>query len=239
MDQRDKPRYHALLVEDDPTSRSFLCQALESLGWSTVTCSNCEQARQKLSAAPFSLLVIDRNLPDGDGYALLGSLQARFDDLPKAPVALASSAEWTKTEVAAARAAGYADVLSKPCTVGQLASVIGGLLPETLALLDQASAVTVAGSSSNVAALRRLLQRELEQLATEIPEQEPLRTEFSDKLHRLVASAGFCGTPALGAAAAHLRRCLIENEDHAEALGRFQQVLASTRTSLEQTTARP
>ena len=113
------------------------------------------------------------------------------------------------------RAAGFADVLSKPIGIDALRATLTRHLPRephvAPASLDDAQALNAAGGDrSIVAALRGLFVAELQALPAEI---ESLAANgdvagLRDRLHRLDASAGFCGAPALQAAIARLRALL-------------------------------
>lgn len=75
---------------------------------------------------------------------------------------------------------------------------------------DAAALATVGGDPATLRVLRGLLAMELDALPAEIDE---LRTTHDlasllDRLHRLQASAGFCGTPGLMAAATQLHAAL-------------------------------
>ena len=78
------------------------------------------------------------------------------------------------------------------------------------ALDDEQARRAAGGDEAIVAALRGLFVGELEALPAEMEafaardDREALR----DRLHRLDASAGFCGVPALVTASAHLRSLL-------------------------------
>jgi len=65
-----------LLVEDTAHEREHYGQQLQSLGFHVTTCETAAQAHALWKDKPFEVLVIDLNLPDQDGFALLDSLEA-------------------------------------------------------------------------------------------------------------------------------------------------------------------
>jgi DNA-binding response OmpR family regulator len=73
-----------LIVDDSLTVRMDLKTAFEMAGFSAKTCSTIAEARQALRQEPFSLLVLDVLLPDGDGVELLSEIRrdARTASLP-------------------------------------------------------------------------------------------------------------------------------------------------------------
>lgn len=68
-----------LLVEDEPSVREVLVQALEDAGLSVASAPGQLEAERLLAGADplFSLLVTDLALPDGDGGALLDAAALR------------------------------------------------------------------------------------------------------------------------------------------------------------------
>jgi HPt (histidine-containing phosphotransfer) domain-containing protein len=112
-------------------------------------------------------------------------------------------------------------------------------LPTTLdapdAVLDDAQALSAAGGDmAIVAALRGLFATELDALPAEI-EALAMRSDIAglrDRLHRLDASAGFCGAPTLQAAISRLRRSLDGAHWPAGPLDGFLATCARVRDAL-------
>jgi DNA-binding response OmpR family regulator len=67
-----------LLVEDDPTLRIGLDDALRREGFSVLPAENIAAAR-RLIIQPLNLALLDLNLPDGDGFTLCGEIKSRQD----------------------------------------------------------------------------------------------------------------------------------------------------------------
>ncbi|MFI8745299.1 response regulator [Pseudomonas sp. NPDC077186] len=63
-----------LLVEDVEIEREHYREHLSQLGFAVTACASAEQARAAYAGGQFSALVIDLDLPDQDGFALLDSL---------------------------------------------------------------------------------------------------------------------------------------------------------------------
>ena len=63
-----------LLVEDVEVEREHYREQLTELGFQVVACADGEQAREAYAQGQFCALVIDLDLPDQDGFALLDSL---------------------------------------------------------------------------------------------------------------------------------------------------------------------
>ncbi len=73
----DAPFGNVLLVEDEAALAQTLKIALARLNISTVDhATTLKEARKKLDKHTFDLLILDRNLPDGDGLSLCRKLRA-------------------------------------------------------------------------------------------------------------------------------------------------------------------
>lgn len=72
--QRERNPMRLLLVETDPERRHRLHAYLETLGYRVTDCRRSEEARLAFAERPFSVLVIDFDLPDEDGLDLLEAL---------------------------------------------------------------------------------------------------------------------------------------------------------------------
>ena len=59
-----------LVVEDDLALSTGLCFELDTGGYLTVASYNCQKARQLLRSGAFDLMLLDVNLPDGNGFDL-------------------------------------------------------------------------------------------------------------------------------------------------------------------------
>lgn len=68
-------RERILIVEDDPITQTMLARYLESVGYEVVTGGNVAQAREALRIAPADVLLLDINLPDGDGISFARELR--------------------------------------------------------------------------------------------------------------------------------------------------------------------
>jgi len=66
-----------LLVEDVEAEREHYAQQLASLGFAVTACATAQEARQLWSQTSFAVLVVDMNLPDGDGFSLLDAMDAQ------------------------------------------------------------------------------------------------------------------------------------------------------------------
>jgi two-component system response regulator AtoC len=69
-----------LLIDDEKPFRVLTGQALEDEGYDVRTASSIAEARTRWRARPADLVVVDRNLPDGDGLELVAELRRETEE---------------------------------------------------------------------------------------------------------------------------------------------------------------
>jgi CheY-like chemotaxis protein len=112
---KDGPPVPLLIVDDDPVFARFVGQLVQSLG-SEMPCvpqwaDTAEKALAELRANPYELVLLDYNLPDGNGLQVLG----RIRDLPSAqqPAVIMLTASGSETVAVEAMKRGAKDYLAK------------------------------------------------------------------------------------------------------------------------------
>lgn len=249
------PMPRMLIADDNLLTLRFLSDALAVLGVEYTSATDGEQALATARREPFDLLLLDARMPGHGGAEVL----ARVRDAPgpsQHAVGLATTADNTATTRTELLGAGFVDVLLKPISIDTLRDVLVqhiGMASAPIsrdksinviaepttndphALLDDRSALAAAGGDpAIVAALRGLFVAELDALPMEI---EAIDTrgdaeQLRQRLHRLDASAGFCGVPALQRAASVLRKALDKPEWPGAAITDFLTLSARVRTLL-------
>lgn len=69
-----------LLVDDTPELLDLLCEHLRAAGYRYITTAiDCRTAREAFAQQQSELMILDINLPDGDGFALFRQLRAQAD----------------------------------------------------------------------------------------------------------------------------------------------------------------
>ena len=71
-----------LVVEDDLALSTGLCFELDAAGYASLPAYNCVKARYFLAQQQPGLVLLDVNLPDGNGFALCREIKAQRPDLP-------------------------------------------------------------------------------------------------------------------------------------------------------------
>jgi DNA-binding response OmpR family regulator len=121
METLDSPA--VLVVEDDPSIRGLIAEALQDDGYRVLEARNGREAiravnEQPASAEPPCLVLLDLMLPGIDGVRVLEQLAAPRGRVPV--VAMSAS----RSHLAAAQAAGADMALPKPFDLDQLVNVV-------------------------------------------------------------------------------------------------------------------
>jgi len=208
-----------LLVEDDPTSRSFLTAALQATPAEVDAVDTLAAALALAASQTYSAWMIDARLPDGSGEELLARLRERDPYTP----AIAHTAAHEATVLETLLAAGFVEALVKPMPAatlqGALRRVLGASVEDATVVAlpvveelplwdDEAATLALNGNRTHVDTLRDLFVQELAKSVYAIStaaERGDLDSVRGD-LHRLRASCGFVGAQRLGAAVQALQQ---------------------------------
>ena len=69
-----------LIVDDNADLLALLCEHLRGAGYGKIrTAQSCGGARAAFAAGQPELMILDINLPDGDGFSLFRALRAKAD----------------------------------------------------------------------------------------------------------------------------------------------------------------
>jgi len=82
MNRPDETTAHILIVDDDTRIRSLLQQFLAENGYRTTIAGTAEEARQRLTALEFDLIVLDVMMPGETGLELTQSLREQANAVP-------------------------------------------------------------------------------------------------------------------------------------------------------------
>ena len=238
-----------LVADDNPVSLRFFADALATLGVSSELARDGIETVAHAGRTRFDLLLLDARMPGLDGSEALARIRGETGPSQNAP-ALATTAEAGEAARSRLVEAGFAGVIAKPVSIDALRTAlarylpdIGGGAPPAQAgadgLDDARALAATGGDASIVVALRGLLIAELDALPVEIADFSTRGdvTALRDRLHRLDASAGFCGAPALGDACAALRAALDTGAQWpAAATDAFLSACADVRARLAKST---
>jgi DNA-binding response OmpR family regulator len=113
-----------LVVEDNPNIRELLLELLDGAGYVVDGAANIEEALARLGRTAFDLLILDLELPDGDGRRVLRHLRRRGSAMP----VIVCSGEAHDGACAALFDAGADACLPKPFSSEELLARVRALL---------------------------------------------------------------------------------------------------------------
>jgi PAS domain S-box-containing protein len=113
----------ALLAEDNPTNRLIIRAMLTRLGVQVSLATDGDEAVALYQPDRFELILLDISMPRKDGLTALADLRQKAGPRGLPPV-LAVTANAREQDKQDYRAAGFADVVTKPVTIEALAAAI-------------------------------------------------------------------------------------------------------------------
>jgi len=147
-------RGRVLIIDDEENFREFLGEAIESEGYRVTTASTARGGFEKAREEPPDVVLLDQNLPDETGLAVL----ARLQSLPVAPAVIMMTAYGAYSRAVEAVKKGAFHYLCKPFEFAELmqlvervteASPAGGAHDSNPAL------ASLVGASREMSALKR------------------------------------------------------------------------------------
>ena len=123
--QKTQPDTEFLLVDDDPSISEFLAAYLSRRGHPSNATMEAEKALHWLSEKRCEVVVVDLNLPNTDGTALIASLRAIDSRLP---IVVFTENGCNEAQVRAAMRAGANGYVSKNLPMEQLYCVLARVL---------------------------------------------------------------------------------------------------------------
>ena len=227
-----------LLAEDEPVSRRYLSEALQSLGYRCVAVADGTAALELARARRFDLLIMDVNLPELSGQEVLERLRQDKAAASHRTVAVALTADNSPGLQQRLRDVGFVEVGTKPIALGPLDALLHAAWrhapppepPEPKVVWDDETALRASGSQGNIASLRELMLKELPAQRTTIVTaiDEGDLAAARNELHRLSAACGFCGATALANATDDLHRMLNEGIGETDTLSNFLKAVDAT-----------
>jgi len=107
----------ALIVDNNPADAAVLAAHLHRAGYISVTVALLRQAWQALLSQSFDLLLLELELPDGNGLSMCNEIRER---LGHGLVIIFVSAQATPAKRTVGIQLGADDFLSKPCHAEEL-----------------------------------------------------------------------------------------------------------------------
>ena len=138
-----------LIIEDDKGLNQGLCKALKTDSRQINSCGSLKAAREQLCCQTPDLILLDLNLPDGNGLTLLRELQAKAY---KPPVILLTAND-TDEDIVNGLEEGADDYITKPFSLSVLRARVNTQLRK-LRSTEGASVMEIGPYSFDFAALR-------------------------------------------------------------------------------------
>jgi two-component system OmpR family response regulator len=113
-----------LVVDDDAPTLDVIARSLAGEGYAVDRATDLRSARERLATNTFSVIVIDRILPDGDGQELLEDIKRAKD---RTPVMMLTARGELGDRVSCLRA-GADSYLVKPYELDELLAVVAALV---------------------------------------------------------------------------------------------------------------
>lgn len=115
-----------LIIEDDSDLAAITADMLCSYGYETKIAASCDEAFEILAKEQFKLLLMDINLPDGNGFEICKELRL----MSKVPVIFASARTSEDDKIRGFEMGGD-DYLAKPYSLRELLARVNALMRRT------------------------------------------------------------------------------------------------------------
>jgi DNA-binding response OmpR family regulator len=115
-----------LVVEDQAATAALILEVLGAEGYDAQTVDTLAKARARLKKSPPELMILDRNLPDGDGVDLLAEIRGD-QKLGAMPIIILTAQKDVADKVAGLRT-GADDYVAKPFNTEELVARVYALL---------------------------------------------------------------------------------------------------------------
>jgi len=145
---------HVLVIEDEAQIRRFVRMALEGADYTVSEADSLKMGMMQAGTHHPDLIILDLNLPDGDGIEVVKAVRT-WSDIP----ILILSARLDESDKIQALDSGADDYLSKPFSVGELTARVRALLRRKSRIGEDASPLIAFGEVQVDFSKRTVLRR--------------------------------------------------------------------------------
>ena len=121
-----------LIVEDDELLNKMLVYNLQSESYGIVSVETVKEAMEVLKSQPFDLVLLDINLPDGNGYEIAKTIRDKYSDT----IVIFLTANDRESDEIRGYELGAVDYITKPFSIHSLQRAMLGGKPLTLSTLE-------------------------------------------------------------------------------------------------------
>jgi DNA-binding response OmpR family regulator len=191
-----------LIIEDDPATAQFLLAVLSPVA-TVAAVDTLEAASACVSASAYDLVLLDLNLPDGQGATWFEAQRAAGWPVP----AIALSADLGLAQQVALKARGFANALGKPCQADAVVAAVRAVVPALATRWNDVAGLAASGHSAAILErLRGLFLDELPRQRERLIAARAAGDADAQRavLHQMRSGCGLVGAEALGACVARL-----------------------------------
>ena len=123
--ERDSHDMRILLCEDDPDAAIALREGLRPVGFSTDFAHSPNEAIARARHTSYSAIVVDLELPDGDGVGLIRRLREQPEVYRTPIVVMSADRTWEKSSGSSGLVCGW---IEKPVNIDHLAQILDSAL---------------------------------------------------------------------------------------------------------------
>ena len=127
-----------LIMEDDMALNKGLCKALTTDSRQLISCTDIRSAREQILCSTPSLILLDINLPDGNGLDFLKEIKKRSDPIP----VILLTANDTDLDIVNGLELGADDYITKPFSLAVLRARVNTQLRKTTPC-DKKNVITI------------------------------------------------------------------------------------------------
>ncbi len=124
-----------LIVEDDKGLNQGLCKALKADNRQIISCQDLKTAREQLLCGSVSLILLDINLPDGNGLDFLREIKKNTPDTP----VIMLTANDTDMDIVDGLEQGADDYITKPFSLSVLRARVNTQLRKRIVTIKDTS----------------------------------------------------------------------------------------------------